>query len=126
MMVMATFLSQFMRYLTVDFFGSFLAFPVWWYGRGFIDMLSLVGRMLLFRIKSYNLVLWIKNILVPMYGQYDIAGRLVSLFMRIVVLIGRCIALAVETLAYVVFLIVWLMAPLVAIVGIAWNLTAAF
>lgn len=46
-----------------------------------------------------------------MYGQRDLQGKVVSFFMRIVVLAGRVIALAFETVFYVIGLLLWMAAP---------------
>lgn len=55
--------------------------------------------------------IWLKNFFVPMYGQYDWTGRLISVFMRLVILIGRFIALIVEAIVYVLLLGLWLASP---------------
>lgn len=118
---MVPFFLQFARYITLDIFGSVIAFPVWWYGAGFVEVLRFVGQALAYRIKSYGFVLWIKSLFVPMYGQYDLAGRIVSVFMRLVVLIGRGLGLVVEAFVYTILLILWILAPVLVIFGIIWN-----
>lgn len=122
MPAMTSFFTQLVKYLSLDIFGSLITFPVWWYEKGFIEMATLAVRELRYRVKSYSFALWIKNLFVPMYGQYDLAGRAVSVFMRIVVLIGRGLALGAEALAYSLLLTLWLVVPLLAIFGIVWNL----
>lgn len=64
-----------------------------------------------YRFQAYAFRIWIRNFFVPMYGQHDWSGRIVSFFMRLVVLIGRLIALLVEAFVYALGLALWLAAP---------------
>lgn len=96
-------------------------FPVWWYTTGFLWISEVALRTIAYRSQQYGLRIWLRNFFVPMYGQYDIAGRLVSVFMRSVVLLGRCIALAVESAIYAVGVAVWCVAPPMCIVFIVTN-----
>lgn len=64
-----------------------------------------------YRTQSFGLKIWIENFFVPMYGQYDITGRLVSVFMRFIVLLGRLIALGVESVAYGAGIALWIIGP---------------
>lgn len=97
----------------VDLFGSLLWFPVWWYSTGLKRVALGVHSDLTYRWQEYGFAIWLKNFFVPMYGQYDIAGRLVSVFMRFVVLVGRAIAFVVEALFYAVGICLWVIAPII-------------
>lgn len=108
--------------LFVDLLGSIAWFPVWWYTKGLGNVIKKILAVLRYRAKAYAFAIWIKNFFVPMYGQYDIAGRLVSVFMRFVVLIGRAIAMFVEALVYLAGLVVYLLAPVVAVLFLLANL----
>jgi hypothetical protein len=99
------------RLVVIDLFGSLIWFPVWWYTVGLQGVVAGSIARLRYRSKSYGLMVWIKNFFVPMYGQYDLVGKLVSVFMRFVVLVGRVLALAVEAVAYAVGIVVWVVAP---------------
>ncbi len=46
-----------------------------------------------------------------MYGQYDLTGKLVSVFIRFMVLIGRVTALAVESIIYFIGILIWIIFP---------------
>ena len=94
---------------------SIPAFPLWWYGAGFVGLLKYFGKTLHYRTASYALRIWTKNLFVPMYGQYDRTGRLVSIFMRLVVIFFRSLALGFEVIADVVLALLWLTAPVIAI-----------
>lgn len=92
-------------------------FPVWWFSFG-------IRRSALWCfdiLKSGNdwlaPGLWIANLFVPMYGQYDWEGRLVSFFMRLVQIIFRLFGLTIWLLFCLILFFVWIMWPLVIVYG---------
>lgn len=95
-----------------------LYFPFWWYGKGFGKMLLACGN----QIKDFNLSLgfsiWIKNLFVPMFGQYDFAGRLISFFLRLVNIVVRGLAFMAFLVVILFFIILWLILPLIIILQI--------
>jgi len=95
----------------IDLVGSVVWFPVWWYTTGLEKVISSFVRAVRYRVQSYSLRIWIRNFFVPMYGQYDWTGRLISVFMRFVVLIFRVVELAVESAVYAVGIAAWGAAP---------------
>jgi hypothetical protein len=109
------------RLLFIDLIGSVVWFPVWWYTKGLALVISKVVASLRYRYQEYSFRIWIKNFFIPMYGQYDLTGRLVSVFMRSVVLVGRSIAIVVEALFYVVLLVLWLLAPPCTLLFAFWS-----
>jgi len=82
--------------ILVKIVGGFVYFPVWWYGEGLLSVLKWVWRRLRQIDRSLSLVLWLKNMFVPMYGQYNIAGRIISFFMRLIVLFYRLVIFIVN------------------------------
>jgi hypothetical protein len=107
--------NKILKLLLIDFAGSFLWFPVWWYTVGLKRLALRFRNDLRYRVASYGLKVWIKNFFVPMYGQHDLTGKLVSLWMRFVVLIGRLIGLVIEAFIYAVGLAVYAAAPAVLV-----------
>jgi hypothetical protein len=99
------------RLVFFDLSGSVLWFPIWWYTTGLKKVVLVAWRTLVFRVQSYGLKVWIRNFFVPMYGQHDITGRLISVAMRLVVLIGRIVELTVEALVYLAGITAWIVAP---------------
>ncbi|MBD3311492.1 MAG: hypothetical protein GF349_03280 [Candidatus Magasanikbacteria bacterium] len=90
-----------------------LYFPIWWYSGGLKNAYYFCKNI--FQTANSYLApsLWLKNIAVPMFGQYDWQGRLVSLFMRIINIIGRSIALFF-VLIFVLFLfLLWPTMPII-------------
>ncbi len=115
--------SQVARYFFLDLFGSAIRFPFWWYGTGLKRVALSFYRSLQYRAQGYGLSVWIRNFFVPMYGQHDITGRLISVLMRFVVLVARVFALIVEAAVYALGIIVYVLLPvgsvLLAVVNIA-------
>ena len=101
--------------ITLEFFLDFLYFPIWWYTAG-------AKRAVLFCVRlvqdGNNLMapgLWLRNIFVPMFGQWDWQGRLVSFFMRLANVIGRSLGLLIWLAAVSVLFLGWLAWPIFVI-----------
>lgn len=110
------------HFVGIELLGSVLHFPLWWYTEGLARLTSWLWQQLRFRWKQYSFEIWIKNLFVPMYGQYDWSGRLISVLMRIVVLCGRSIALVVEAMLYVVMLVLWVSMPPISLLLFLLNI----
>lgn len=90
---------------------DFLYTPVWWYTRGLWRQLRGAAGSLAARQEALAVDVWMNNLFVPMYGQYDFTGRLISFFMRLAQIIGRMIALIVWAALLLVWLMAWLLIP---------------
>lgn len=119
---MSTF-SLALKYFFIDLIGGVLRWPLWWYTKGLqlrfawaVNSITNYGRML-------ALGVWIKNIFVPMFGQRDWQSRLISVFMRIVNIVGRSIALFFWTLIVIFLVGVYLVLPIVAALAAIYHLT---
>lgn len=95
---------------------------VWWYTKG----LATVSHWYRFMIARGNarlgVLLWIKNIFVPMYGQRDWQGRLVSVGMRIAQIIGRGLAFVLLIVGITLALLAWVLGPILIIMGLVSSL----
>lgn len=94
--------------LVLDFF----YFPVWWYSGGLLWVGA--GLWNVFQGGNSRLapMLWLKNIFVPMFGQRDIQGRLMSVFIRFFNIIFRSIALLFWFLLLLSVFFLWLVFPI--------------
>lgn len=103
-----------------------LYFPVWWYSRGFL----MVIQNSLEWCKSGNIRLapglWLQNIFVPMYGQYDFTGKAISFFMRLVQVILRSIILGLYCLGCFIVVLIWLAFPVLVLWGFTKSLFSPF
>lgn len=95
-----------------------LYFPLWWYTGGIKYALANIYNV----FQSGNLTLapglWLKNIFVPMFGQYDWQGRIISFFMRLANVIGRFFALLIWGVFCLGLLFIWFAIPLVIAYGL--------
>lgn len=98
--------------MILEFVLDILYFPIWWYSRG----LFLAFNFCLNWIKDANLILspalWLKNIFVPMFGQWDWQGRIMSFFMRLANVIIRTIMLWIWILVVLVVFLLWSAFPI--------------
>jgi len=92
-------------------FKDILFFPFWWYSFGLFKMLVWLKNFLSDKQRSLGLGVWIKNIFVPMYGQRDWQGIMISIFIRSVQIFFRSIAMLVWALLAFVFFWLWLLFP---------------
>lgn len=108
--------------ITLEFAFDIVYAPVWWYTVGIKR--AILFAVQLFQVGNTELApgLWLKNLFVPMYGQYDWQGRLMSFFMRVVNVIGRTIALLVWLVVCVVVFSLWLGIPVVVLWFLVRNL----
>ena len=111
-------ISQMLYSLLVEACKTFFYWPIWWYTRGTYKVLHGSWQF----IKDFNLTLgfsiWLKNLFVPMFGQKDIAGRLISFILRLVQIIFRGLALLLICLMVIIFIIFWLILPVFVLLKI--------
>ena len=99
-----------------------LYFPLWWYTRGLLNLVKGLLNFLKSQEKSLALSVWVKNIFRPMYAQTDWQGVLISIFMRIVEIIGRTIVMLFWILVCLMAFIFWVGFPLLAVFEIIFQL----
>lgn len=115
-----------MEHNSITYFGKILArviwdflyFPIWWYSAGFIKTLRGVGNFYRQQEASLNFLVWLKNIFVPMYGQYDIAGRAISFFIRLVQVIFRGSIMLIVLVLGLIFTVFYLTLPFIILFAI--------
>lgn len=107
----------------VRFFSGIIFFPFWWYSRGFVYFVKKVFSFLQEEQRVLGFSVWLTNIFVPMYGQQDFAGRIISFLMRLFQVIVRGIVLIFFALLSLAFILAWLALPLVLISNIVYQLS---
>jgi len=101
-------------------------FPIWWYSRGLILAFNWAVREIIGTEKMLGVGIWIKNIFVPMFGQRDIQGRVVSFFMRVFQIIFRFIALLGFSIFYIMIFIFYFILPPIILMGVFLHLSSIF
>jgi len=98
--------------IIIQILGEILYFPFWWYSVGLVRLLVGLGKFLRSQNETLGFTIWVKNIFVPMYGQRDIAGRLISFVMRSVQIVIRGAALLFLLFVMLLILAFWLTFPI--------------
>lgn len=99
------------KYIAVDLVGDFFFFPLWWYTKGFKKSIIFTLEKIKDAESSLGVGIWLKNLFKPMYGQYDIQGRIVSFLMRFIQLIFRSIVFGVFFVLILFVPIIWILLP---------------
>lgn len=98
--------------IVFDFFWHLIYFPVWWYTEG----LKKAALYCLNLLRTGNDLmapgLWMQNLFVPMFGQNDWQGRIVSVFMRFINVIIRGIGLFIWLIAVIFIFLLWFLWPI--------------
>jgi hypothetical protein len=99
------------RFLTFDLVADFALFPVWWYTAGFVRALRSAGNWLLEVRRMMAVGIWAKNLFVPMFAQYDLAGRAISFMIRLFMIFARSLGVAFAAIVIFAFLVAWALFP---------------
>lgn len=114
-------LVQATKRLVIDTIMGIVGFPLWWYTQGLARFARFVWRTLADYQATLGIVVWVKNIFVPMYGSYDIVGRIISFFMRLAMIVLRGIALIVLLVVAVFVLVLYLALPILVALMILYH-----
>jgi hypothetical protein len=101
--------------LLLSIISSIIYFPIWWYSWGFFRFARGVFYFLKNRANSLGVFIWLKNIFVPMYGQSDFVGRLISFGIRLVQIIARGFLLIIWLIFCIFLILAWLALPVLII-----------
>lgn len=107
----------FVRFLVTDIVLDVVRFPVWWYTRGAAHVAGWYGEQLGYGLDRLALLVLLKNLGTPMFGDYSWQGKIISFFVRIVQLFVSIILffgwMVWHTLVFIIYFlllpaIVWL------------------
>ena len=96
-----------LKFILLDVVWDLLYWPLWWYTVGLKKFCLVIGTEITSLEHRLGLKVWIQNMFRPMFGQSDWQGRLISFFMRLIVLIGRSFAFGLWTVILVLILVCW-------------------
>lgn len=97
-------------------------FPIWWYSVGFYRLIKNVWIFWREQEKILGFTVWAKNIFVPMYGQADWAGRLISFVVRLAQIIVRGLILLIWLILCLAVLGLWLAFPLLLVIALFFQI----
>ena len=108
--------------LLLEAIKDILFFPVWWYSFGLFEFLLKIKEFIVNKARGLALLVWIKNIFTPMFGQNDWQGLLISFFIRLVQIIFRTIVMIFWLLVALILICIWLALPILIIYQILFQL----
>ncbi len=117
--------ANFLTYLPIillESLGRILYFPLWWYGTGLIKRLKSLYFFIKDKEKSLGFSVWLKNIFVPMYGQTDFSGRMISFFVRLFQVFIRGVALLFWFFVSFLLLVFWIVLPMALIFALVFQI----
>src|SRR3989338_2052661 len=112
-----------LRAVLADLFKGVFFFPVWWYSRGLVSTARFCVDTIQNQARELSVSIWLKNIFVPMYGSYDIAGRLISFVVRVAQIFVRSLFLAVYTVGLLLLFVLYLILPVVSVSQLVYQLS---
>lgn len=113
---------QTIKILALDWVGEILYFPIWWYGPGLKRIFLHTWHRIHALAGNLALKIMLRNLFRPMFGQYDRAGRTISFFMRLLLIISRSVVFIILSIIYLSLLLVWVLLP----IFVVWQLFANF
>ncbi len=106
--------------------GDVLRFPAWWYGRGLLNAAKYLSTFVQGYSRSLGLMVWVKNVFTPMFGRYDWQSRIISVFMRLVNIVGRGFAVFMVAIIATLIFVLYTLLPAVAAVFALYHAAALF
>ena len=100
-----------LKFVFADLIGDFFYFPLWWYTRGLARMTVAAGRSVAGTWASLGVGVWARNLFVPMFGQADIPGRIISFFMRLFQIVVRTVGFILAVCLQALWLLAWAAIP---------------
>jgi hypothetical protein len=110
------------KFIFIDLVGDFLYFPLWWYSGGVKRVLIFIQEKEKDIFYALGLHIWLKVLFKPMYADYSFSGRLISFFMRIIILSVDLVVVMIWSAFLILILLVWLFLPVFALGSIWYNL----
>jgi len=110
-----------LKYLLADLVREILFFPVWWYTLGLARMAMWCAHSVKDAAQTTGLTVWAKNLFVPMYGETSVSGKLISFFIRLVMVIGRGIATFVWMIVAILLFVLYLLILPLSVLGVFFH-----
>lgn len=95
--------------LSLECIVHLIYFPFWWYTEGMIHAVTYCLNLLAAGNSTLAPGLWLRNMFVPMFGQNDWQGRIMSFFMRLMNVIARGFALCIWSIVCGIVFLLWIL-----------------
>ncbi len=112
-----------LKYIAVEIIWDIIYFPIWWYSKGLVGVFQFCITSASFHVnRRMALGIWVKNMFRPMYGDYTREGRIISFFMRLVVLIWKLVGTVLWLIILILIFIVWIALPIAILYFILYQI----
>ena len=115
---------QAFKSLILDMIGEILYFPIWWYSRGLLNILNYFISSIRDTNRNLALTLLFKSLFKPMFGVQDRSGRIISLFMRLILVLARLLIFILLLFFYVLVVLFWAVLPALVAAGLYYNFSS--
>lgn len=95
--------------LVFEFVFDLVRFPWWWYSGGLKTVVAKCWRSFSATRARVSLGIFVRYLFKPMYQDYTWQGRLISFFMRLVLLLFKLLRLALSAIWYFILVVIWLL-----------------
>lgn len=113
-----------LKYIAIEIIWDIIYFPIWWYTKGLKKVANYCIQSAIFHInRRLALGIWLKSIFKPMYGDYTREGRIISFFMRLIVLLWKLVAVLLWLIVLFLLFIGWIILPLIIFYYIVYQTT---
>lgn len=93
----------------------FVYWPLWWITGGLLLVLKFTVQRIVLAWKGLALDVWLLNIFVPMYGQSDVASRVISFVIRVIQIVLRFAIMVIISWLILLIPLIYLGLPVLAI-----------
>lgn len=114
------------KYVMIDLIGDVLYWPIWWYTKGLKKAVFYCLKEIGDQEERLGLTIWVKNIFTPMFGQYDIEGRIISFFARLIQIIIRSMIFIILVTLILILFLAWIFVPVIIFYQITNNFLFLF
>lgn len=112
-----------LKYISIGIIWDIVYFPIWWYSKGLVRVYRYCINSAIFHLtRRVALGIWLRSMFKPMYGDYTKEGRIISVFMRLVVLIWKLLSTVLWFIVLFLLFIVWILLPIVIVYFILYQL----
>ena len=110
-----------LRLVLAELFGGIASLPGWWYARGLSIVTAWFRKTVRNASETFSLGVWVKNLFVPMYGETEWSGRVISFFVRFAMIFMRGAAVAAWSAVAFLGLAAYVAILPLAILGLAYH-----
>lgn len=98
-----------------------LRFPVWWYTEGLLSFGRWCVETVAGWLERTGLRVWVRNLFVPMFGDYSRSGRIISFFVRLVLVVVQSVGALVGAAILLVALVGYFLLPILLAVQLVYQ-----